>query len=82
MCGSVMCDILACFAVMVCLISSFCYLQVVQILTGEDKTGEVMNREQKPVGVKAILLDTFDLEDYTSSKYLNDLNRHKQLALE
>jgi len=28
------------------------------------------------------MFDAGDLEDYTCSTYLNDLNRHKQLALE
>ncbi|XP_077234113.1 protein kinase superfamily protein [Tasmannia lanceolata] len=56
--------------------------RVVRLLKGEDGSLEVMGREHKPVAVKALLLDTFDLENYTCSRYLSDLNRHKQLALE
>ncbi|XP_068656373.1 receptor-like cytosolic serine/threonine-protein kinase RBK1 isoform X1 [Aristolochia californica] len=56
--------------------------QVVRLLKGEDGLVELPGREAKPVAVKALLLDTFDLEDYSRSNYLSDLNRYKQLALE
>ncbi|XP_043711972.1 receptor-like cytosolic serine/threonine-protein kinase RBK1 [Telopea speciosissima] len=52
--------------------------RVLQQLRGEDGTMEVIgSRETKP-----LLLDACDLDDYTCSNYLNDLNRHMQLALE
>ncbi|KAF8404721.1 hypothetical protein HHK36_009610 [Tetracentron sinense] len=53
--------------------------RVVQLLRGEDGPVEV---KPKPHVDRAVLLDACDLEDYTCSNYLNDLNRHMQLALE
>ncbi|KAK9285692.1 hypothetical protein L1049_024891 [Liquidambar formosana] len=53
--------------------------RVVQLLKGEVGTVEL---KQKSFGGRALLLDACDLEDYTSSCYLNDLNRHMQLVLE
>ncbi|XP_043709035.1 receptor-like cytosolic serine/threonine-protein kinase RBK1 [Telopea speciosissima] len=51
---------------------------VLQQLRGEAETMEVTERETKP-----LFLDTCDLNDYTRSNYLKDLNRHRQLlALE
>ncbi|KAL6012618.1 hypothetical protein ACLOJK_003107 [Asimina triloba] len=52
--------------------------QVLQILRGE--TARV--REHRPNLLKALLLDAYELEDYTCSRYLSDLNRHRKLALE
>ncbi|KAA8530749.1 hypothetical protein F0562_005483 [Nyssa sinensis] len=53
--------------------------QVVQLLRGEDGTVDV---KQKSLGGRALILDDCDLEDYTSTSYLNDLNRHMQLVME
>ncbi|XP_042509493.1 receptor-like cytosolic serine/threonine-protein kinase RBK1 [Macadamia integrifolia] len=50
---------------------------VLQLLRGENGTMDVTGRKIKP-----LLLDAFELDDYTISTYLKDLNRHKQLALE
>uniref|UniRef100_A0A1D1XIB9 non-specific serine/threonine protein kinase n=1 Tax=Anthurium amnicola TaxID=1678845 RepID=A0A1D1XIB9_9ARAE len=55
--------------------------QVLQLLKREDASLGV-NGELKSVVSKPLLFDACDLEDYTCSRYLNDLNRHKQLALE
>ncbi|MQL72235.1 hypothetical protein Taro_004585 [Colocasia esculenta] len=55
--------------------------QVLQLLKGVDAPPE-LNRELKTAINKPLLFDACDLEDYTCSRYLNDLNRHKQLALE
>lgn len=52
-----------------------------QLLRGEDAAAEPMGREQRPIVLKA-LLDACDLEDYTCSGYLSDLNRHRKVALE
>ncbi|KAF5179521.1 Receptor-like kinase [Thalictrum thalictroides] len=56
--------------------------RVVQLLRGENGSLEVLGKEQKQHTGRALLLDACDLEDYTCSSYLNDLNRHRQLALE
>lgn len=56
-------------------------MQVVQLLRGEDGKAEPMGKEHRPIVLKA-LLDVCDLEDYTCSRYLSDLNRHRKLALE
>ncbi|KAI9125253.1 hypothetical protein K1719_003869 [Acacia pycnantha] len=53
--------------------------QVVQLLKGEEGLVDV---KQKSVSTRSILLDACDLEEYTCSTYLNDLNRHRQLVME
>ncbi|XP_057421415.1 receptor-like cytosolic serine/threonine-protein kinase RBK1 [Lotus japonicus] len=53
--------------------------QVVQLLKGEEVAIEL---SQKSIAPRSLLLDACDLEDYTCSNYLNDLNRHKQLIME
>ncbi|KAG0447964.1 hypothetical protein HPP92_028080 [Vanilla planifolia] len=54
-------------------------LQVVQLLRGDPRTQELMGRASKTA---VPLFDACDFEDYTRSRYLSDLHRHKQLALE
>ncbi|XP_027347333.1 receptor-like cytosolic serine/threonine-protein kinase RBK1 [Abrus precatorius] len=53
--------------------------QVMQLLKGEEVAIEL---DQKSIAPRSLLLDACDLEDYTCSNYLNDLNRHKQLIME
>ena len=53
--------------------------QVVLLLKGEEVA---MDLTQKSIAPRSLLLDACDLEDYTCSNYLNDLNRHKQLIME
>ncbi|KAL8251595.1 hypothetical protein R6Q59_035288 [Mikania micrantha] len=53
--------------------------RVVQILTGESATMEL---RQKTFDGRSIVLDACDFEGYTSTTYLNDLNRHRQLIME
>lgn len=55
--------------------------RVVQILRAESSSGQT-ELKQKSLGGKAIIVDACDLEDYTCTNYLNDLNRHMQLVLE
>ncbi|KAG6401150.1 hypothetical protein SASPL_137995 [Salvia splendens] len=53
--------------------------RVVKILKGEN---EVVDVKQKSMGMKALLWDSCDLEDYSSTTYLKDMNRHMQLVME
>ena len=53
--------------------------QVVQILKGEEGPVEL---KQKPTTPGSLILDACDLEDYTCSSYLDDLDRHRQLIME
>ncbi|KAK3021314.1 hypothetical protein RJ639_045822 [Escallonia herrerae] len=53
--------------------------RVVQLLRGESGPVDV---KQKSMGGRALLLDACDLEDYTSTTYLKDLNRHMELVME
>ncbi|XP_054825445.1 receptor-like cytosolic serine/threonine-protein kinase RBK1 isoform X1 [Prosopis cineraria] len=53
--------------------------QVVQLLKGEEGLADM---KQKSVSTRSLLLDASDLEEYTCSTYLNDLNRYRQLAME
>ncbi|KAK4772036.1 hypothetical protein SAY86_013811 [Trapa natans] len=55
--------------------------RVVKILKGEDA---LLEWKQSSLSGRALLLDAYDddLEDYSCTAYLNDLNRHMQLALE
>ncbi|XP_072963018.1 receptor-like cytosolic serine/threonine-protein kinase RBK1 isoform X1 [Typha angustifolia] len=55
---------------------------VVRLLRGDEGSVELIGREMKPKVATAPLFDACDSEDYTCSRYLNDLHRHKQLALE
>ncbi|KAG0447883.1 hypothetical protein HPP92_028105, partial [Vanilla planifolia] len=56
-----------------------CMNMVVQLLRGDPRTQELMGRASKTA---VPLFDACDFEDYTRSRYLSDLHRHKQLALE
>ncbi|ESW28459.1 hypothetical protein PHAVU_003G288300 [Phaseolus vulgaris] len=53
--------------------------QVVQLLKGEEVPIELNQNSPSP---RSLLVDACDLEDYTCSNYLNDLNRHRQLLME
>ncbi|MFS7969724.1 putative protein kinase RLK-Pelle-RLCK-VI family [Helianthus anomalus] len=53
--------------------------RVVQLLTGE---GGTMDLRQNTFDGRSIILDACDLEGYTSTTYLQDLNRHRQLIME
>ncbi|KAL1365484.1 receptor-like cytosolic serine/threonine-protein kinase RBK1 [Arachis duranensis] len=53
--------------------------KVVKLLKGEEVAVEITQKTKSP---RSLLLDACDLEDYTCSNYLNDLNRHKQLIME
>ncbi|XP_010914330.1 receptor-like cytosolic serine/threonine-protein kinase RBK1 isoform X3 [Elaeis guineensis] len=55
---------------------------VVRLLKGEEGSAELMGRELRPKLARPPQFDACDSEDYTCSRYLNDLHRHKQLALE
>ncbi|KAL9245611.1 hypothetical protein vseg_019240 [Gypsophila vaccaria] len=54
--------------------------KVVELLKGEN--GEFDQMEQKFISSRSLLVDTYDLEDYTCSNYLQDLNRHMELVME
>ncbi|XP_012437249.1 receptor-like cytosolic serine/threonine-protein kinase RBK1 [Gossypium raimondii] len=53
--------------------------RVVELLKNEDGAVE---SQQKSCGGKAVIVDGCDLQDYSRSSYLDDLNRHMQLVLE
>ncbi|KAK1432419.1 hypothetical protein QVD17_09315 [Tagetes erecta] len=52
--------------------------RVVQILRGES----TLELRQNTFDGRSIILDACDLEGYTSTTYLKDLNRHRQLIME
>lgn len=52
--------------------------RVVQILKGDST---IMDLRQKTFDGRAMILDACDLEGYTSTTYLNDLNRHRELVM-
>ncbi|CAH2073229.1 unnamed protein product [Thlaspi arvense] len=51
---------------------------VLQLLRGEDKPSEL----QKNQGERAVSVNACDLQDHTSSSYLNELIRHRKLLME
>ncbi|CAN4126793.1 unnamed protein product [Withania somnifera] len=53
--------------------------RAVQLLKGENV---LIDMKQKSTGGRALMLDACDLEDYSSTTYLKDLNRHMQLVME
>lgn len=50
-------------------------VQVTQLLRGENGGLEMKQRSM-------VLVDDYDMEDYTCTTYLKDLNRYKQLLME
>lgn len=54
-------------------------LQVVQLLKGEN---EGVDMKQQKMSGRALILDACDLDEYTSTTYLKDLNRHMELVME
>ncbi|XP_037468316.1 receptor-like cytosolic serine/threonine-protein kinase RBK1 isoform X1 [Triticum dicoccoides] len=52
---------------------------VVRFMKGDRESLELMG---KPKPTKPPMFDSCDSEDYTRTSYLNDLDKHKQLALE
>ncbi|XP_047256572.1 receptor-like cytosolic serine/threonine-protein kinase RBK1 [Capsicum annuum] len=53
--------------------------RAVQLLKGENVP---IDMKQKSMEGRALMLDACDLEDYSSTTYLKDLNRHMQLVME
>lgn len=53
--------------------------RVVQLLKADDGPLEL---KQKSMEGRSLLFNACDLEDYTCTNYLNDLNRHRQLVME
>ncbi|XP_031480658.1 receptor-like cytosolic serine/threonine-protein kinase RBK1 [Nymphaea colorata] len=60
--------------------------QVASLLRGERSgaSAEPMGKgaQRKPSSGRTLLLNASDVDEYSSSRYLNDLNRYEQLALE
>eukprot|EP00262_Sarcandra_glabra_P001271 TRINITY_DN11305_c0_g3_i1.p1 TRINITY_DN11305_c0_g3~~TRINITY_DN11305_c0_g3_i1.p1 ORF type:complete len:497 (-),score=70.90 TRINITY_DN11305_c0_g3_i1:273-1763(-) len=56
--------------------------QVVQILKGDATSLDSPKQSQRPRLQRTYSEELFDSEEYNVSRYLNDLNRHKELALE
>lgn len=58
--------------------SNYCgfWMQLAQLLRGDDRLAEQTG------GPRKVNLDGCDLQDHTSSSYLNDLTRHRQLLME
>ncbi|ONK65849.1 uncharacterized protein A4U43_C06F1600 [Asparagus officinalis] len=55
---------------------------VLRLLRGEEGLVELVGRVSRLNMRRPLMFDAGDSEDYTCSRYLNDLDRHKQLALE
>ncbi|KAF2295824.1 hypothetical protein GH714_034160 [Hevea brasiliensis] len=53
--------------------------RVVQLLKGKEAP---IDLKQKTNAGRAVILDGCDIQDYTCTSYLNDLNRHMQLVME
>ncbi|PPS01387.1 hypothetical protein GOBAR_AA19274 [Gossypium barbadense] len=54
-------------------------IRVVELLKNKESPVE---GELKCCGERGIIADSLDLQDYSRTSYLNDLNRHKQLVME
>ncbi|XP_058077239.1 receptor-like cytosolic serine/threonine-protein kinase RBK2 isoform X2 [Magnolia sinica] len=55
--------------------------QIVQLLKGEGSL-ESIKLSQRPLLQRTYSEELFDANEYNSTRYLNDLNRHRQLALD
>lgn len=53
--------------------------QVAQLLKGEEA---IIDSKHKSGASRSLSLEACDLEDYTCSSYLKDLNRHRELVME
>ncbi|OVA04399.1 Protein kinase domain [Macleaya cordata] len=62
--------------------SQACSELVVQLLRNDVTSLECMKKFQKPVLKRTYSDELFYAEEYNSTKYLSDLNRHIQIALE
>lgn len=49
------------------------------MLRGENTA---LERNQKSIGPKGVIVDSCDMDDYSSTTYLKDLNRHKELVMQ
>ncbi|KAI3973397.1 hypothetical protein MKW92_025668 [Papaver armeniacum] len=58
------------------------YITVVQLLRNDATSLECIKQFQKPVLKRTYSEELLDAEEYNSTKYLRDLNRHRQIALE
>ncbi|RZC81303.1 hypothetical protein C5167_043895 [Papaver somniferum] len=56
--------------------------RVVQLLRNDATSLECIKQFQKPVLKRTYSEELLDAEEYNSTKYLRDLNRHRQIALE
>ncbi|KAF8387958.1 hypothetical protein HHK36_026624 [Tetracentron sinense] len=65
-----------------CLNGVHMWVQVVQLLRGDEGSLECVKQSQRPLPQRTYSEELFDAEEYNSTKYLNDLNRHKLIALE
>jgi len=54
-------------------------VQLVQLLRGEEGPDEL---QQKPGERAEVSVNACDVQDHTSSSYLNELTRHRQLLME
>ncbi|KAL4342029.1 hypothetical protein GQ457_06G043770 [Hibiscus cannabinus] len=54
-------------------------IRVVELLKNEESPAEL---DQRCGGGKTVIADCFDMQDYSRTSYLNDLNRHMQLVME
>ncbi|XP_043708326.1 receptor-like cytosolic serine/threonine-protein kinase RBK2 isoform X2 [Telopea speciosissima] len=56
--------------------------QVVQLLRGDEGISKSSKQCQRPSHQRTYSEELHDAEEYNSTRYLNDLTRHKQIALE
>ncbi|KAF9618282.1 hypothetical protein IFM89_000917 [Coptis chinensis] len=57
-------------------------IQVVQLLRGDETSLERVKRFRKPFLQRTFSEELYDAEEYNSTRNLNDLNRHRQVAFE
>ncbi|GLJ15784.1 hypothetical protein SUGI_0260020 [Cryptomeria japonica] len=58
-----------------------CMAHVLKLLTGEGDNLENTDCGRTPISETLFLMGGSDTEDYTSTRYLSDLNRHREIAL-
>ncbi|KAL5712737.1 hypothetical protein ACHQM5_014878 [Ranunculus cassubicifolius] len=56
--------------------------QVVELLKGDENALERVRRYRRPLLRRSFSDESFDSEEYNSTKRMNDLNKHRQLAFE
>ena len=74
---------MALFLMMMMMMMATTTMQVTKLLVSSgDVAAEGLKLRQRLMPYRTLSEDLFDTDGYTTSRYLNDMSRHKKLAME